>query len=30
MRKLEKRGMGTEAAVLGMGGGAMLNRVCDQ
>lgn len=30
MRKLKKRGMGTEAAVLEMGGGATLNRVCDQ
>lgn len=30
MRKLEKRRMGTEAAVLEMGSGAMLNRVCDQ
>ncbi len=30
MRKLEKRGMGTEEAVLEMGSGAMLNRACDQ
>lgn len=28
MRKLKKRGMGVEAAVLEMGTGAMLNGVC--